>query len=250
MMYEIVLVRHGESEYNRQNRFTGWSDPDLTERGVQEAIHAGQLLKEAGYTFDLAFASLLRRSIKTLIYMLEELDLLWVPVHKSWELNERHYGALQGLNKDETARKYGDEQLHVWRRSLTVRPPQLSEEQAMAIKEDRRYAGLQPEDIPHGESLEDTVRRVGGFWDNVIVPLVQRKDRVLISAHGNTIRALIKFMEDIDETELIGLNIPTGIPLVYKLDENIRPVERHYLGDPGLVAQKAQEVADQGKVTE
>ncbi|MFE4713515.1 MULTISPECIES: 2,3-diphosphoglycerate-dependent phosphoglycerate mutase [unclassified Paenibacillus] len=249
-MYEIVLIRHGESEYNRQNLFTGWSDPDLTEKGVQEAKEAGKLLREAGYTFDLAFASVLKRSIKTLHYILEELDLLWLPVQKSWKLNERHYGALQGLSKSETAVKYGEEQLHIWRRSLSVRPPLLEPDDPRYPRTDIRYQNVREGDIPRGESLEDTVHRVGDFWVNRIVPLIRKKERVLISAHGNTLRALIKYMEDIDEATLLDLNIPTGVPLVYKLDENVNPISRFYLGEPAEVQAKAQEVANQSKVTE
>ncbi|AIQ49140.1 phosphoglyceromutase [Paenibacillus sp. FSL R7-0273] len=249
-MYEIVLIRHGESEYNRQNLFTGWSDPDLTEKGVQEAKAAGKLLKEAGYSFDLAFASVLKRSIKTLNYVLEELDLLWIPVQKSWKLNERHYGALQGLSKSETAVKYGEEQLQLWRRSLSVRPPLLTPDDPRYARNDIRYKEVRPGDIPRGESLSDTVLRVGDFWNNRIVPLIRKKERVLISAHGNTLRALIKFMEDLDEPTLLELNVPTGVPLVYKLDDNVKPVSRFYLGIPEEVQEKAREVANQSKVTE
>ncbi|MDT3429158.1 2,3-bisphosphoglycerate-dependent phosphoglycerate mutase [Paenibacillus forsythiae] len=249
-MYEIVLLRHGESEYNRQNLFTGWSDPDLTEKGIQEARDAGRMLKEAGYTFDLAFASVLKRSIKTLHLVLEELDLLWIPVQKSWKLNERHYGALQGLSKLDTAAKYGDEQLHIWRRSLSVRPPLLEQGDPRYARNDRRYREVRPGDIPRGESLEDTVHRVGDFWGNRIVPLVRKKERVLISAHGNTLRALIKYMDDIDEAELLNLNIPTGIPLVYELDDDVKPIRRFYLGEKEEVEAKAREVANQGKVSE
>ncbi|SEU18867.1 2,3-diphosphoglycerate-dependent phosphoglycerate mutase [Paenibacillus sp. NFR01] len=249
-MYEVVLIRHGESEYNKQNLFTGWSDPDLTEKGVQEARSAGKLLRDAGYTFDLAFASVLKRSIKTLNIVLEEMDLLWIPVQKSWKLNERHYGALQGLSKSETALKYGDEQLHIWRRSLSVRPPMLEPDDPRYARNDRRYQEVRPGDIPRGESLQDTVYRVGDFWGNRIVPLIRKKERVLISAHGNTLRALIKYMEDIDETALLDLNIPTGVPLVYKLDDDVKPLSRFYLGEPEEVQQKAREVASPNKVTE
>lgn len=247
-MYEIVLIRHGESQYNVQNLFTGWSDPDLTEKGIQEAKAAGKLLKDNGYTFDLAFASVLKRSIKTLNYVLDEMDLLWIPVQKSWKLNERHYGALQGLSKIETAAKYGEEQVHLWRRSLSVRPPQLEPDDPRYARNDIRYQNVRAGDIPRGESLEDTVHRVGDFWGKRIVPLVRKKERVLISAHGNTLRALIKFMEDIDETALLELNIPTGVPLVYKLDEDINPISRYYLGDPAQVEAKARDVANQGHV--
>ncbi|WP_058303566.1 2,3-diphosphoglycerate-dependent phosphoglycerate mutase [Gorillibacterium timonense] len=249
-MYQIVLIRHGESEYNRQNLFTGWSDPDLTEKGFHEAQSAGKLLKEAGYTFDLAFASVLKRSIKTLQLVLEELDLLWIPVEKSWKLNERHYGALQGLSKSETAEKYGEEQLLLWRRSLSVRPPLLTPDDPRYALNDRRYHEIAKEDLPRGESLEDTVRRVGSFWRERIVPLVIKKERVLISAHGNTLRALIKYMEDTEEKELLGLNIPTGIPLVYELDDEMKPIRRFYLGDPEQVAAKSHEVASQAKIHE
>ncbi|AIQ65307.1 phosphoglyceromutase [Paenibacillus stellifer] len=249
-MYEIVLVRHGESEYNKQNLFTGWSDPDLTEKGIQEAKEAGRTLKQAGYTFDLAFASVLKRSIKTLNYILEELDLLWIPVQKSWKLNERHYGALQGLSKSETAVKFGEEQLQIWRRSLSVRPPLLEPDDPRYARNDIRYKDVRPGDIPRGESLEDTVHRVGEFWNQRIVPLVMKKERVLISAHGNTLRALIKYMEDIDETALLSLNIPTGVPLVYELDEEVNPIRRFYLGEQEKIQVKAAEVANQGKVSE
>ncbi|WP_086074752.1 2,3-diphosphoglycerate-dependent phosphoglycerate mutase [Paenibacillus camerounensis] len=249
-MYEIVLIRHGESEYNRQNLFTGWSDPDLTEKGVQEAKAAGKLLKEAGYSFDLAFASVLKRSIKTLNYVLEEMDLLWIPVQKSWKLNERHYGALQGLSKSETAVKYGEEQLQIWRRSLSVRPPLLTPDDPRYARNDVRYKEVRAGDIPRGESLQDTVGRVGDFWNNRIVPLIRKKERVLISAHGNTLRALIKFMEDLDEPTLLKLNVPTGVPLVYKLDDNVKPLSRFYLGIPEEVQEKAREVANPSKVTE
>ncbi|MNM11415.1 2,3-bisphosphoglycerate-dependent phosphoglycerate mutase [compost metagenome] len=249
-MYEIVLVRHGESEYNKQNLFTGWSDPDLTEKGIQEAKEAGRTLKQAGYTFDLAFASVLKRSIKTLNYILEELDLLWIPVQKSWKLNERHYGALQGLSKSETAVKFGEEQLQIWRRSLSVRPPLLEPDDPRYARNDIRYKDVRPGDIPRGESLEDTVHRVGEFWNQRIVPLVMKKERVLISAHGNTLRALIKYMEDIDETALLSLNIPTGVPLVYELDEEVNPIRRFYLGEQEKIQAKAAEVANQGKVSE
>ncbi|WP_342562804.1 2,3-diphosphoglycerate-dependent phosphoglycerate mutase [Paenibacillus sp. FSL R7-0345] len=249
-MYEIVLIRHGESEYNRQNLFTGWSDPDLTEKGVQEAKAAGKLLREAGYSFDLAFASVLKRSIKTLNYVLEEMDLLWIPVQKSWKLNERHYGALQGLSKSETAVKYGEEQLHIWRRSLSVRPPLLTPDDPRYARNDVRYKEVRPGDIPRGESLQDTVARVGDFWNNRIVPLIRKKERVLISAHGNTLRALIKFMEDLDEPTLLELNVPTGVPLVYKLDDDVKPVSRFYLGVPEEVQEKARDVANPSKITE
>ncbi|WP_438432080.1 2,3-diphosphoglycerate-dependent phosphoglycerate mutase [Gorillibacterium sp. sgz500922] len=249
-MYKIVLIRHGESEYNQKNLFTGWSDPDLTDKGIQEAHEAARLLKEAGYTFDLAFASVLKRSIKTLNLVLEDLDLLWIPVEKSWKLNERHYGALQGLSKSDTALQYGEDQLKLWRRSLSVKPPLLTPDDPRYTLKDKRYKDIPPEEIPHGESLEDTVHRVGEFWRERIVPLVMKKDQVLISAHGNTLRALVKYMEDLPETDLMNLNIPTGIPLVYELDDEVKPIRRFYLGDAEKIARKASEVANQGKVNE
>ncbi|MGG4211790.1 2,3-diphosphoglycerate-dependent phosphoglycerate mutase [Paenibacillus sp. FSL L8-0638] len=249
-MYQVVLVRHGESVYNRQNLFTGWTDVDLTEQGTHEAIEAGRILKEAGYTFDLAFASVLKRSIRTLYHILDELDHLWIPVQKSWKLNERHYGALQGLSKLDSAVEFGEEQVHIWRRSLTVRPPMLDEKDERSPRREERYRNIKPEELPLGESLEDTVHRVGEFWKQRIVPLILKKDRVIISAHGNTLRALIKYMENLDETALLDLNIPTGIPLVYELDEHIDPIRRFYLGDPSHVEAKKQAVANQSKVTE
>ncbi|MDO7905553.1 2,3-diphosphoglycerate-dependent phosphoglycerate mutase [Paenibacillus sp. JX-17] len=249
-MYQVVLVRHGESEYNRQNLFTGWTDVNLTEKGVHEAREAGKILKSEGYTFDLAFASVLKRSIQTLHYMLDEMDLFWIPEEKSWKLNERHYGALQGLSKIDTAAKYGEQQLHIWRRSLSVRPPMLNEDDPRNPRNDVRYKDIPAENIPLGESLQDTVHRVGQYWHHRLVPLIRRNDRVLISAHGNTLRALIKYMEDINEEELTELNIPTGIPLVYELDEDVNPIRRFYLGDPDHVEAKAREVANQGKMNE
>jgi len=249
-MYKMVLIRHGESEYNRKNLFTGWSDPDLTDKGFQEAHEAARLLKEAGYTFDLAFASVLKRSIKTLNIVLEDLDLLWLPVEKSWKLNERHYGALQGLSKSDTAVKYGEEQLKLWRRSLSVRPPQLTPDDPRFTLHDRRYKDIPPENIPQGESLKDTVHRVGEFWRERIVPLIVKKEQVLISAHGNTLRALVKYLENLPEPDLMNLNIPTGIPLVYELDEEVKPIRRYYLGNEEKVAERANEVANQGKAGE
>lgn len=249
-MYHVILVRHGESEYNRKNLFTGWTDVSLTERGIHEAREAGHLIREAGYTFDMAFSSVLKRSIQTMHYILDELDLLWIPEQKAWKLNERHYGALQGLSKTETAEKYGEEQLHLWRRSLTVKPPLLQTDDPRNPQLEERYKNIDPQHLPLGESLQDTVYRVGDFWHHRIVPLIRKKERILISAHGNTLRALIKYMEDIDEKSLTELNIPTGIPLVYELDDQVRPIRRFYLGEPEHIERKSAEVANQGNVTE
>ncbi|WP_046225584.1 2,3-diphosphoglycerate-dependent phosphoglycerate mutase [Paenibacillus dauci] len=249
-MYHVILVRHGESEYNRKNLFTGWTDVSLSERGIHEAREAGQLIREAGYTFDLAFSSVLKRSIQTMHYILDELDLLWIPEQKAWKLNERHYGALQGLSKSDTADQYGEEQLHLWRRSLTVRPPLLSPDDPRSPRMEERYKNINEHDLPLGESLQDTVHRVGEFWHHRIVPLIRKKERILISAHGNTLRALIKYMEDIDEKTLTELNIPTGIPLVYELDENVQPIRRFYLGEPEHIERKSAEVANSSNVTE
>ncbi len=249
-MYSVILVRHGESVYNQQNLFTGWTDVALTERGIHEAREAGHLIREAGYTFDMAFSSVLKRSIQTMHYILDELDLLWIPEQKAWKLNERHYGALQGLSKTDTAKKYGEEQLHLWRRSLTVRPPLLKPDDPRSPRIEERYKGIHEHDLPLGESLQDTVARVGDFWHHRIVPLIRKKERILISAHGNTLRALIKYMEDIDEKTLTDLNIPTGIPLVYELDEYVQPIRRFYLGEQEHIDRKSAEVADQGNVTE
>ncbi|MDO3408463.1 2,3-diphosphoglycerate-dependent phosphoglycerate mutase [Saccharibacillus sp. CPCC 101409] len=243
-MYRVVMVRHGQSEWNQQNLFTGWTDVDLTERGLDEAREAGQILRETGYIFDAAFASVLQRSIKTLYHVLDELGLLWIPVEKSWKLNERHYGALQGLSKSETAEKYGEEQVHIWRRSLNSRPPLLEAGDKRRPQEDARYSKLDPGFLPAGESLQDTIDRVGEYWDDRIVPLIRQKERIIIAAHGNTIRALIKFMEDLEEHELLDLNIPTGVPLVYELDDEIKPIRRFYLGHPTKVEEKKREAAD------
>ncbi|QDH22236.1 2,3-diphosphoglycerate-dependent phosphoglycerate mutase [Saccharibacillus brassicae] len=243
-MYRIVMIRHGQSEWNQKNLFTGWTDVDLTEQGIEEAKDAGRILRESEYTFDAAFASVLQRSIKTLHYALDELGLLWIPEEKSWKLNERHYGALQGLSKPETTEKYGEEQVHLWRRSLSVRPPMLEPGDNRLPEQDIRYAAIDPKALPAGESLQDTVDRVGEYWDERIVPLIRQKERILIAAHGNTIRALIKFMEDLEEHELLDLNIPTGVPLVYELDDDVKPIRRFYLGHPDHVEKKKRQAAD------
>ncbi|CAM3502467.1 MULTISPECIES: 2,3-diphosphoglycerate-dependent phosphoglycerate mutase [Saccharibacillus] len=243
-MYRIVMIRHGQSEWNQKNLFTGWTDVDLTEQGIEEAKDAGRILRESEYTFDAAFASVLQRSIKTLHYALDELGLLWIPEEKSWKLNERHYGALQGLSKPETTEKYGEEQVHLWRRSLSVRPPMLEPGDNRLPEQDIRYAAVDPNVLPAGESLQDTVDRVGEYWEERIVPLIRQKERILIAAHGNTIRALIKFMEDLEEHELLDLNIPTGVPLVYELDDDVKPIRRFYLGHPDHVEKKKRQAAD------
>jgi 2,3-bisphosphoglycerate-dependent phosphoglycerate mutase len=246
-MYKIVLIRHGESTWNKENRFTGWTDVDLTEKGTEEAKKAGRILKSEGYTFDLAYTSVLKRAIKTLWSALDEMDLTWIPVINSWKLNERHYGSLQGLNKSETAEKYGEDQVHIWRRSYDVPPPEMT-------KDDERYAGLDPryknltdEEIPLTESLKLTVDRVVPYWENEIAPQVKSGKKVVISAHGNSIRALIKYLDNVPEDKIVGLNIPNGTPLVYELDENLRPIKNYYLGDPEEIAKAAAAVANQGK---
>ncbi|MCQ4086602.1 2,3-diphosphoglycerate-dependent phosphoglycerate mutase [Saccharibacillus sp. JS10] len=243
-MYRVVMIRHGQSEWNEKNLFTGWTDVDLTEKGIEEAKDAGRILRESDYTFDISYASVLQRSIKTLHYALDELGLLWIPEHKSWKLNERHYGALQGLSKPETAEKYGEEQVHLWRRSLSVRPPLLEADDKRLPSHDERYADVPADQLPAGESLQDTIERVGEFWEDEVSPLVQSGHHILISAHGNTIRALIKFMEDLEEHELLDLNIPTGIPLVYELSEDLKPLRRFYLGHPTHVEEKKRQAAD------
>lgn len=232
-MIKLVLIRHGESLWNKENRFTGWTDVDLSENGLIEARKAGQILKKNGYIFDLAYTSVLKRAIRTLWIALHEMDLMWIPVYKSWKLNERHYGALQGLNKTETAQKYGDEQVHKWRRYVDVRPPEL-------LKTDDRYPGtelkykeLREEEIPTTESLEDTVKRVMVQWFQEIVPQIKVGKKVIISAHGNTLRALVKHLDNISSDNIVNLNIPTGIPLVYELDDNLRPIRHYYLGIDG-----------------
>ncbi|WP_172251800.1 2,3-diphosphoglycerate-dependent phosphoglycerate mutase [Saccharibacillus deserti] len=243
-MYRVVMIRHGQSEWNKRNLFTGWTDVDLTEQGIEEAKDAGRILRESAYTFDAAYASVLQRSIKTLHYALDELGLLWIPEEKSWKLNERHYGALQGLSKPETTEKYGEDQVHLWRRSLTVRPPLLEAGDKRLPGSDPRYADLTPGELPAGESLQDTIRRVGEFWEEEIAPRVREGRHLLIAAHGNTIRALIKFMEDLEEHELLDLNIPTGVPLVYELDGDVKPIRRFYLGHPDHVEKKKRQAAD------
>lgn len=231
-MTTLVLLRHGESTWNRENRFTGWTDVGLSENGVQQAIEAGRTLKREGYSFDVAFTSVLKRAIKTLWLVLEEMDLMWVPVHRSWRLNERHYGALQGLNKAETAERHGAEQVKLWRRSYDVRPPALRPDDERNPARDPRYAELRPEEIPLTESLKDTVARTVPYWHDAIAPAVRAGRRVLIASHGNSLRALVKHLDGISDEQIVERNIPTGIPLVYELDRELRPAQSFYLGDP------------------
>ncbi|AEK63886.1 2,3-diphosphoglycerate-dependent phosphoglycerate mutase [Collimonas fungivorans] len=246
-MYKLVLMRHGESTWNLANRFTGWVDVDLTEKGVAEARQAGQLLKEAGFTFDLAYTSVLKRAIRTLWGTLDEMDLMWLPVRHHWRLNERHYGALQGLNKAETAAKYGDEQVMVWRRSYDTPPMPLEPGDPRTSYDDPRYAGLKREEIPLTECLKDTVARVLPFWNDEIAPSIRSGKRIIISAHGNSLRALIKMLDGISDQDIVGLNIPNGQPLVYELDADLKPIKSYYLGDQAAIAAAMNAVASQGK---
>ena len=244
-MHRLVLLRHGESVWNSENRFTGWTDVDLSERGVQEARSAGRLLRDEGYRFDIAFTSLLKRAIRTLWIALEELDQMWLPVEKSWQLNERHYGALTGLNKAETAQKFGEKQVLVWRRSYDTPPPALEPGDKRYEGADPRYQGVA---VPRTECLKDTVARVLPYWNEAIAPAIRSGRRVLIAAHGNSLRALVKYLDGISDEAIVGLNIPTGIPLVYELDEALKPRTHRYLGNPEEVAQRIASVSAQGKV--
>jgi 2,3-bisphosphoglycerate-dependent phosphoglycerate mutase len=244
-MHKVVLLRHGESTWNQENRFTGWTDVDLTEKGRQEAAAAGRLLKAEGFTFDLAFTSVLRRALRTLWIACDELDLLWIPVEKSWRLNERHYGALQGLNKAETAAKHGEEQTKIWRRSYDIPPPPLPPDDPRHPGRDPRYASLAPNEVPLTESLKDTVARFLPYWHGTIAPAIQSGQRVLIAAHGNSLRALVKYLDDISDQDIVSLNIPTGIPLLYELDDRLRPRAHGYLGDPEAAQRAADAVANQ-----
>ena len=246
-MYKLVLLRHGESTWNKENRFTGWTDVDLSERGREEAKRAGETLKAEGYVFDLAYTSVLKRAIRTLWMTLDELDLMWIPVTKAWQLNERHYGALQGLNKAETAAQFGDEQVLVWRRSYDVPPPVLTEDDPRFPGKDPRYASLTKDELPLTESLKETVARVVPYWHKHIVPDIKAGKRVVVAAHGNSLRALVKYLDNMSEEAIIKLNIPTGVPLVYELDESLKPIQHYYLGDPEEIAKAAAAVAAQGK---
>jgi 2,3-bisphosphoglycerate-dependent phosphoglycerate mutase len=245
-MYKVVLLRHGESDWNRENRFTGWTDVDLSARGREEAKAAGQLLKQEGYGFDQAFTSVLKRAIRTLWLALDEMDLLWLPVERSWRLNERHYGALQGLNKAETAAKFGDDQVKVWRRSYDIPPPPLDAGDERFPGRDPRYKDVPASDLPLTECLKDTVARFLPYWHERIGPAIKSGKRVIVAAHGNSLRALVKYLDGISDQEIVELNIPTGIPLVYELDAELRPVKHYYLGDPAAVEAAIKGVAAQG----
>jgi 2,3-bisphosphoglycerate-dependent phosphoglycerate mutase len=246
-MPQIVLLRHGESAWNKENRFTGWTDVDLSPQGIAEAQAAGQILRKEGYSFDLAYTSVLKRAVRTLWIALDELDLMWIPVVNSWRLNERHYGALQGLNKAETAAKYGQEQVKIWRRSYDVPPPPLEMADQRYPGKDPRYAGLSRDELPLGECLKDTVERFLPCWHGTIVPAVRTGRRVIIAAHGNSLRALVKYLDNVSENDIVELNIPTGIPLVYHLDESLKPVKSFYLGDPQAVKKAMESVKNQGR---
>jgi 2,3-bisphosphoglycerate-dependent phosphoglycerate mutase len=246
-MKKLVLLRHGESVWNKENRFTGWKDVDLSEQGVAEANRAGQVLREAGYVFDIAYTSVLRRAIRTLWIVLDRMDLMWIPVVHSWRLNERHYGALQGLNKAETAQKFGDDQVLVWRRSYDIPPPALEKSDPRYPGGDPRYTGLSASELPLTECLKDTVARFLPYWSEVIAPQVQAGKRVVIAAHGNSLRALVKYLDTVSDAEIVRLNIPTGIPLVYELSDDLQPLNHYYLGDPEAIAKATQAVANQGK---
>ena len=245
--YKLVFLRHGQSTWNLENRFTGWTDVGLTEQGVEEAHTGGKLLLEEGYTFDIAYTSVLKRAIKTLWIVLEEMELEWIPVVRAWQLNERHYGSLQGLNKAEMAEKFGEAQVKIWRRSYDTPPPELEWDDGRHPHFDPRYAGLAKEQLPSTESLKITLDRVIPYWDAVLAPAIQSGQRVLIAAHGNSIRAMVKYLDNISESEITELNIPTGIPLVYELDRNLHPLNRYYLGDPEAARKAAEAVAAQGR---
>jgi len=247
MIHKLVLIRHGESVWNKENRFTGWTDVDLSEQGMQEAKSAGQVLKSEGYTFDLAFTSVLKRAIRTLWLTLDGLDLMWIPVERSWRLNERHYGALQGLNKSETAAKFGEEQVKIWRRSYDIQPPVLEKTDPRYPGSDPKYKSLTEAELPLTECLKDTVARVVPYWEEHIAPLVKAGNKVIIAAHGNSLRALVKYLDKIPDDEIVGVNIPTGTPLVYELDESLNAIKHYYLGDAEEIAKKALAVANQGK---
>ncbi|OQB41513.1 MAG: 2,3-bisphosphoglycerate-dependent phosphoglycerate mutase [Candidatus Hydrogenedentes bacterium ADurb.Bin179] len=246
-MHKLVLIRHGQSTWNLENRFTGWTDVDLSDQGVQEAHTAGKILREEGYEFDLVYTSVLKRAIRTMWIVMDELDQMWLPVIRDWRLNERHYGALQGLNKAETAAEHGEEQVKIWRRSYDVPPPPLEEDDERNAARDRRYAHLDQQDIPLTESLKETVARFIPYWLETIAPQVAAGKRLLIVAHGNSLRALVKYLDEISEEDIIGLNIPTGVPLVYELDKDLKPLSHRYLGDPEAIRKAAEAVANQGK---
>jgi 2,3-bisphosphoglycerate-dependent phosphoglycerate mutase len=246
-MHKLVLVRHGESDWNKQNRFTGWTDVDLSEKGRAEALEGGRVLKQEGYTFDVAYTSVLKRAIRTLWTILDEMDLMWVPVHRSWRLNERHYGALQGLNKSETAAKFGEDQVKIWRRAYAISPPPLEKSDERWPGHDPRYKGLSESELPLTECLKDTVARFLPYWHETIAPAVKSGKRVIVAAHGNSLRALVMYLDNIPDNEIVELNIPTGIPLVYELDDNLKPIRHYYLGDQEKIKAAMEAVAAQGK---
>jgi 2,3-bisphosphoglycerate-dependent phosphoglycerate mutase len=246
-MYKIVLLRHGQSTWNSENRFTGWTDVDLSDLGRTEAQNAGRLLRAEGLTFDLAFTSVLKRAIRTLWIVLDELDRMWVPIEHTWRLNERHYGALQGLNKAETAARYGDEQVKTWRRSYDIQPPELDVSDERFPGHDPKYHNLAPHELPRAECLKDTVERMLPFWHEAIAPAILEGRRVIVAAHGNSLRALVKYLDDVSNEDILELNIPTGVPLIYELDNELHPIRHYYLGDPEAIARAQQAVANQGK---
>lgn len=246
-MHKLALLRHGESIWNKENRFTGWTDVDLSEKGMREARRAGETLKKEGFVFDIAFTSVLKRAIRTLWITLDVMDSMWIPVYNSWRLNERHYGALQGLNKSETAAKYGEEQVLIWRRSYDIQPPALEMDDERYPGTDPRYKNLSKEELPLTECLSDTVARFLPYWHSDIAPVVKSGKRVIIAAHGNSLRALVKYLDNVSDRDIVGLNIPTGLPLVYELDGNLKPVKHYYLGDPEEVKKAMEAVAKQGK---
>lgn len=246
-MHKLVLIRHGESVWNKENRFTGWTDVDLSEKGLEEAKEGGRVLKKEGYVFDIALTSVLKRAIRTLWNVMDQMDLMWIPVIRDWRLNERHYGSLQGLNKSEMAVKYGEDQVKIWRRSYDVPPPPLKPNDPRSPAFDARYRNLKKEQIPLTECLKDTVARVLPFWNEVAAPAIQSGKKVLIAAHGNSLRALVKYLDQVPEKEILELNIPTGIPLVYELDEALKPIRHDYLGDPERIQAAMDAVVSQGK---
>jgi 2,3-bisphosphoglycerate-dependent phosphoglycerate mutase len=246
-MYKIVLLRHGESTWNKENKFTGWTDVDLSEKGVEEGHKAAEVLMKEGFTFDIAFTSVLKRAIRTLWLVMDDMDLMWIPVRRSWRLNERHYGALQGLDKGETAAKYGDDQVLIWRRSYDTPPPALEETDERFPGKDPRYAGLTADELPLTECLKDTVGRFLPYWHEEIAPVVKSGKKVIIAAHGNSLRALVKYLDNVSDEDILKLNIPTGMPLIYELDEDLKPIKNYYLGDPEAVKKAMAAVAAQGK---
>jgi 2,3-bisphosphoglycerate-dependent phosphoglycerate mutase len=246
-MYKLMLLRHGESVWNKENRFTGWTDVDLSDKGTEEANSAGELLKKEGWTFDIAYTSVLKRAIRTLWIVMDRMDMMWLPVERCWRLNERHYGALQGLNKAETAKKFGDEQVLIWRRSYDTPPPALEKSDERYPGHDPIYASLDEKDVPLTECLKDTVARFLPYWHETIAPTVKSGKKVIIAAHGNSLRALVKYLDNVSDEEIVGLNIPTGIPLVYELDDDLKPIKHYYLGDQEAIAAAQQKVANQGK---